>query len=296
MSFEKINSSELIESSNNINDKIVLTPEFYKLTSVKKTMKKSNNNNATKKLSVAGNKYVRKFIKQNKKHLTSSDLELLEYTKPLELLETEISYSVVKYIFSGNSNKPALFVIPGYSSKSIRWTVSRIGTFVKTSNIGNRFSAVYIINYENVKAIQDANKGQRDELDTQIAVHTKQIIMDLGIEKMSLLGRSAGGGIALQLINMPDLDISYCYLACAGGKMTLFEDYLKNPKSNKKIKIVLGWSLNDKKIPYSRNGVAMLETAKTYKFKNISIVLVDTANDDDNYNHRIHPQLLHIMK
>lgn len=297
--FKKKNNTELTNTSNNINKQILLTPEFYKL-KILKTKSKKNNTNKTKKLAINTNTYVKEFIKQNIVNVKQSDYELLEYTKPLKLLETEIIYSLVKFNFSGNPTKPILFVIPGYSSKSMKWTLSRINTFVNIfiDRLKSRYSAVYIINYENVKGIQDANKGMRDELDEQIALHTKQIIMDLGItkknaSKLVLLGRSAGGGIALQLINMSELPITHCYLACAGGKMSLFEDYLSNPKSNKKIKIVLGWSKNDNKIPFSRNGVSMLDTAKKYRFKNISKVLINTSNDLDDFNHRIHPQLLY---
>ena len=37
----------------------------------------------------------------------------------------------------------------------------------------------------------------------------------------------------------------------------------------------------------------MLDTAKKYRFKNISKVLINTSNDLDDFNHRIHPQLLY---
>ena len=211
------------------------------------------------------------------------------------MLESEITYSVIKFDFTGKRDKPMLFITPGYSSKSVRWTISRINAYVKTfpDRLKNRYSSVYIINYENVKAIQDANKSRRDQLDKEIALHTATIIRALHPSNIAILGRSAGGGIALQLINMtPLLPITACYLACAGGKITLFEDYLLNPLSDKNIKIMISWSKNDKKIPYSKNGIILIQSAKKYNFK-LGTILVDTTNDLDDFNHRIHPQLLY---
>lgn len=295
--FKIINNNELVLNANKINNKIVLSLEFYKLKSNKLTKSNTSKfkiNKSQKKQKLSINKYITEFINQNKYELKLSDFELLKYNRPLLLLKTKINYSIIKMNFKGNKSKPELVVLPGYSNKSICWTVSRINTYINTfpELVKNKFNAIYIINYENVKPIQDAKKEQRNELDKQITEHTYQIIKDLNITNLSLLGRSAGGGIALQLINMNGLNITACYLACAGGNINLFEDYLKNPNSNKNIKIVLGWSLNDKKIPFSKTGVNILETAKTYGFKKISKVLVNTTNDLEDFNHRIHPQML----
>jgi hypothetical protein len=53
------------------------------------------------------------------------------------------------------------------------------------------YNDVYLFNLEEVKKIQDKNKDKREELDIQISIHINDILHELKLKNISLLGRSA---------------------------------------------------------------------------------------------------------
>ena len=110
---------------------------------------------------------------------------------------------------------------------------------------------------------------------------------------VSLLGRSAGGGLALQmaffynnLFNLRGLNI-----ACPGYDMEDMQIIIQN-YNNKDLPIRLGWAEDDQKID-EQKGTDLAEIFNNYHYTDFKYIKVVIGNTQDIYTHRIQPELIY---
>ena len=174
-----------------------------------------------------------------------------------------------------------------------------------------QYADVYIINLENVKPIKSANPTLREQLDQGITKNVDTIIKLLKLKNVSLLGRSAGGGIAIRLaINKYIVGLN---LACPGHKSTGMEEFInyhklnktkqsskitkkennkKLSKDNKKlIPIVISWSKEDPRISIEE-GYKMKKQLEAINYPKFKFIELSTGSNLESVNHRIHPELI----
>ena len=80
-----------------------------------------------------------------------------------------------------NDNNNPLLIIPGFSDKSICWTIGRINRYItEFSEIFEKYSDIYIMNLESVKEAMNSLKKKdgfsRDDFDLQISEHIDKIL------------------------------------------------------------------------------------------------------------------------
>lgn len=215
--------------------------------------------------------------------------------KNFKLLGEKIDYSLIYRKLKGNGN--TIFVIPGYSDKSIYWTVGRMNRFIKDyPNIFNQYRELYIINLQNTKPIQEniVNKSEnksekREEFDNQIANHINKIINSLK-KNITLLGRSAGGGQAIRVSILND-NIKSLFLASPGHKKSGFEEYLK---TSKKIPIVLSYVEQDTRIK-KEEIYKMKDQMHDNLYTPFTFLSINSNKVGDNHNHRFQPELIKML-
>jgi hypothetical protein len=109
------------------------------------------------------------------------------------------SYYLYKKKLNDEGN--LLFILPGLSIKSIAWTVGRISYFLeKYPDKFKKFSEIHIFDFHELKkskVITD-NLAEGSKI---ISNHLDKIIRNINKDnkKVSILGRSYGGGIAIRL-------------------------------------------------------------------------------------------------
>ena len=196
-----------------------------------------------------------------------------------------------------------LIILPGFSEKSICWTIGRIFRFQEI--IKNKgFSNIYIFDFKEIKSIQD-NQHVKEFINSsatsyncfynEIALIVDKIIRNTildKIDKISILGRSAGGGIALFLYQLNTCNyIEGLNLAAPGYDPDgLPKSFITKAQANN-LNIRLSYSINDSRIP--KNQIDNMHTkfkilGKNYKY--IEITNIDSTLDG--LNHRIHKELL----
>ena len=163
-------------------------------------------------------------------------------------------YGIIKYVHISNDNKEdkTLVVIPGYSLESFQTMFEIILANIDTVNYSN----IYIFCWsseikEKSKAIIKGISSQEEQyvinerFREDLSAILQKIIKSMDLGTISLLGKSAGGGVAIY-ITMLNTDVNNLFLACPGilhhGK----------PLENRiDINIKLSWNRDDDKIPYT---------------------------------------------
>ena len=234
--------------------------------------------------------------------------------------EFKIGDTIIKYQLIhtkiNDSNKP-LLIIPGFSDKSVCWTIGRINRYItEFSEIFQKYSDIYIINLENVKDAMNILKlmpnFSRDTFDLQISEHIDKILSMLYNKhdktKFVILARSAGGGQAILLIfqNKNNGKIKSVFLMAPGyKKLGLSQEdkdiLLELNDDDEPLPITLAYVNKDTRIP--RDEIIELkrvfeEEIKYKKFKYIEIdrdesIIVD--GNRDRHFHRFQPELVELL-
>ena len=203
-------------------------------------------------------------------------------------------------IHCGNkSDDKPLIIIPGFSDKSFGWTVGRIDS--NKELLLTKYTYIYII--DNSSIDKTPNILEKDygieQYKTYIEIakiynHLLKSIVENN--NFSVLGRSAGGGIAMMLsLGEIGEKINEMYLAAPRYSYEFMkdQDLTKMPS-----KLVVSHSLNDQKIDIQES----INLCRLFKNKdNLSIDFIVTTNisdidgSDGWLNHRITKDLIEYM-
>jgi hypothetical protein len=180
---------------------------------------------------------------------------------------------------------------------------------------------MYLINLENVKKIQEANKDKRDQLDREIAIHLDKILRSLKLKDVSLLGRSAGGGqikfhrnliccekaslFQGQCIHIAKLSaenddyVKALNLACPGYKKDGIIDFIE-ARLDKPIPIRFCWAIEDTTVPIHQGYQMKQQLIDSGYIKQganlLKFVEISTNSDKPAINHRVHKELIYMLE
>jgi hypothetical protein len=183
--------------------------------------------------------------------------EITEFLKKFENLK---NYEISKYdkmklikITISTNNKP-LVIIPPYSFDGFTKIMDTINN--NFDIIKKKYNIIYVIvwNDEIKKESQKITSGISD-IKQQYIINEKYRVMlaDLAnkiiktnkINKFTLLGKSAGGGVAIYIAKK-NKQVTNLFLICPAILKTTI-------KLNKEIRIILSWNRDDDKIPYEKS-------------------------------------------
>lgn len=161
--------------------------------------------------------------------------------------------------------------------------------------IFEKFSDIYVFDFTGIGKRKDNNDINNIEIqnvvkknlgDNQIntmyeiiSSHLYKIINDKKLNNISILGRSAGGGLALELVFTHNLNVVGLNLACIGTNIPIMEKKI-NQYSNKNLFIRMCWSYEDTKAS-ERIGRELTEIFINNNFKNYIYLLTTTGDDTD---------------
>lgn len=161
---------------------------------------------------------------------------------------------IIKIVLN-DDNKPPLVVVPGMSHKSFVGTSTII--LNKLEVLTEKFSSIYLVEYDSFKSKQKEACDMRDilktkggdiykpelEMNSEIAEHIHDIITRLDLKNVHLLGKCNGAWIVTLLLMKSPIYVGL-YLAVPGipyniNVLTQLGDRLK------KINFVFGWVQQD---------------------------------------------------
>jgi hypothetical protein len=186
-------------------------------------------------------------------------------------------FRVIEKIFDDNRSKPNLVAMAGYSDKSFCGSSQII--FENLDLLKDKYRAVYIICYDEEKfkgfaeraaIIRDAQKAKdkstnpalsapiesleykefvwgekHGEIDmyNELSAIVDKVIRCLGITKVHLLGKSAGGGTAMNIVSTNPI-YERLYLAVPAHP-TFCKSLEKLGNRLNTMKVIIGWNKND---------------------------------------------------
>ena len=173
---------------------------------------------------------------------------------------------VEKVIDKDAVKKPVLVVMAGFSVNSFCGSCNIIMN--NLDKLENKYKAVYVICYDEkmFKAIQNGafvNIDQRDEgirsstdvetraeaykeeveMYTELGSIVDKVIRCMGLKNVHLLGKSAGGGVAMNVVYNSDI-YTRLYLAVPAHP-TFCESIKKIGDRLNGMKVIIGWNAND---------------------------------------------------
>ena len=178
-----------------------------------------------------------------KKYKNFENNEIINYDNEIKLIKITIS----------NNNKP-LVIIPPYSFNGFVKIMETINNNFEI--IKKKYNIIYIIFWnEKIKKESEKITDGINDIKEQYKINeifrinlaniVNNIIKKQKIKNFTLLGKSAGGGVAIY-ITKKNKQVSNLFLICPG--------LLKmNIVLNKEIKIILSWNIDDDKIPYEKS-------------------------------------------
>lgn len=221
----------------------------------------------------------------------------------LQGITTMIDYELLH--IGDNSNRRPLFILPGFSTSSVTMTIGRINRF-KDDIFSQGFTDIYIFNFTSIgklpQNIQKTHERPQYETYHQISKHLSEYLNRY--DNISLLGRSAGGGLALQLVFFGYLERSKLVglnIACPGYDIRDIENAIhKYP--HKDLPVKLCWATDDQKIvegednPDGGYALNRIFVGNGYKqFEYIQVIIGDRdleGKDKHIHTHRIQPELI----
>jgi pimeloyl-ACP methyl ester carboxylesterase len=200
-------------------------------------------------------------------------------------------------------NRRPLIVLPGFSSDSLGMTLKRLNMY--RFEIFNKFSDIYVFDFTGLGKRKDNPENQGVEIQSVIfktlgkeKINTMYEIVSGHLtnllrrfDNISVLGRSAGGGLALELVFTHNLNVIGLNVACLGTNLEIMRGKIAR-YPNKDLPIRLTWAFEDEKAP-ERDGREIAEVFMRNGFKNFVYLLVTTGGDsDEKKTHRIQPILI----
>jgi len=205
-----------------------------------------------------------------------------------------VSYSTIRKTLNPTKTKP-LFIIPGYSSQNACVTLQVLHR--NLSKIEDNYREVIIFNLNQVKfpatkyieSFPDKKPHLVGDLfKKEIIKHLDKIIrnimFDSGYAKFDLMGISDGGGLAILLSQFPDVPIETLVLMSPILMEKLFN--VINDDLFKKMRVILGWVIEDKNNFYKPAGLQYESLLKDHPNKEIVILHKHVEN-----SHQIHDEL-----
>jgi pimeloyl-ACP methyl ester carboxylesterase len=177
--------------------------------------------------------------------------------------QLEEKYGVFQIYTKVLNGEETLVVLPGFSEKSCLATRDVINSLLDDKVIANRYSKVVVINLSPFKELQTKNDQEDNARDVDISnpnyrnekwasdIAMKQslakvidkIIRANGFNNVHLLGKSAGGGLAMNVVLQSDI---YTKLYLAVPAHPLFCKSLESlGEQLNSIPIRIGWNSND---------------------------------------------------
>ena len=216
----------------------------------------------------------------------------------LDGVEAIINFNLfhLRNLDSEYNSKP-LIILPGYSSDSLAMTLTRTSR-MKNEIFSKGFSDIYIFDFTGIGG-RKKDKPEEPGLNIQAAVndingmyeiiseHLSKYISE-NYKNFSILGRSAGGGLSLQLVFLHGLEPVSLNLAAPGYSYDDIKEHII-AYPNKDLPIRICWAKEDKKIS-EKDGQKLKELLNDYT--DFMYYLVVVGSEDDKATHRIQPILL----
>ena len=197
-------------------------------------------------------------------------------------IEDNLTFDVIRKIYDEDAKKPVLFAMAGISKNSFCGTAEIL--VENQEKLRGKFKEVYMVNLNSLKNYQDdacttyrnarfaeikkdseatgkpIKSMLRKELtrpqlldvyDGEIRLSQemaklihKLIVENLGLKKVHLLGKCAGGAICLDLVNESDI-YEALYLAVPGSPIHILPLYKLPVERLEKMHFIFGWNADD---------------------------------------------------
>jgi hypothetical protein len=219
------------------------------------------------------------------------DLELKVYkvTNKFTLLsDIIIKYKLIRIPLNSESDIP-LIVMVGLSKTSV---CNNLSIIIKNINkINNKYKEIilfsldfnskpesydkdilneYKIKYKEINIEPKSDYEIYDELKKTMAIHyckiIKKICQNDYYNIIDIIGVSFGGSIAIFISSSNELNIRQLILMAPGVSNL-------NNITNKNQNIILGWCIDDIKVPYLENGKKCIQELEDKKYSNYKIIL-----------------------
>jgi len=180
-------------------------------------------------------------------NLDNWDIKSLDSVE-FKIYDDDIKIDFEMLHYGDKSDINPIFIIPGFSNSSLTMTVGRINRF-KNTILEKGYSDIYIMNNTSIGKLPNnlANKGVSFPTTYQAICNNISSYFD-SYEKVTLLGRSAGGGIAMYLaFKFISEKVIGLNLACPGYDMSDMGTTIDSFK-NKNLPIRVSWANSDTKI------------------------------------------------
>ena len=259
------------------------------------------------------------------------NLYQLDEEKSKKVIEKYGNFKIIEKVFDiGSTDKPVLVAMAGYSIKSFCGSSNIILQYLKKSNkLQEKYKAIYILCYDEdiFKVIQkkacsttnkkiEEKKGEdnttinyreyvyEDETNmfNELGSIIDKVIKSLGHTKVHLLGKSAGGGTCIGIVNTNNPIYEKLYLAVPAHPTYCHSliDKIQNRLEN--FKVIIGWNQNDDmllaQIPSNENmklwEKIFKDIQKKYAGFKYEQHMFEPGNEPGN-GHEINPNLLEII-
>ena len=234
-----------------------------------------------------------------------NDINKIKYLKIIpefQIMDDKISLNIVHC--SLNTNGKSIVVLPGFSKKSICWTIGRMNQFRQILK-EKGYKDVYIFDFQNVKPLMkkhsEALKDQifYNNFIKNIAKIVDKIIRGIILknnEMISVIGRSAGGGVSIFLYELETCNyIDGLNLAAPGYDPNGLNEKFLNKAKEKQLNVRLSHHIDDQKVPASEIN-NMNEKLQNINLNNYKFIRIENKElTREAQQHRIHNELIEDM-
>lgn len=303
-------------SSNIINDipfENVLYTDSFKINEI---LNNINQKNYDVELDYPEDKWLEEVKEGNTRNSYQIPLDLgwekITLPQPLnfkiENYQKLIKFNIFKLTNPENVGNKKLIILPGFSSDSFGWTISRISKYHQTI-YAQGFKEIHIFDFTGIGGRKDNKDIPQFNIQSDvIKFFSDENIVDIAYIQISkfltdnifneftnysILGRSAGGGLALNMVFSCGLEPNGLNLAAPGIDFQQLAPKIEQ-FTNKSLPIRLCSTNNDKKVPINhKDGSNNLATQiMNSQFTDFIFFIKSTITDDDVINHRIQEILI----
>tara|TARA_B100000524_G_C23653663_1_gene370985 strand:+ start:2260 stop:3231 length:972 start_codon:yes stop_codon:yes gene_type:complete len=227
----------------------------------------------------------------------------------IEDYEKLITFNTYKLTNSDDIGNKKLIILPGFSSDSFGWTISRISKYHQII-FNQGFKEIHVFDFTGIGGRKDDKTIPQFNIQSDVIKKFPDIsnIVDVAYIQISkfltdnifdqhinysILGRSAGGGLALNMVFSCGLEPNGLNLAAPGIDFQQLAPKIEQ-FMNKSIPIRLCSTNNDKKVPlHHKDGSNNLANQiMNCQFIDFIFFVKSTVTNDDVINHRIQEILI----